>query len=107
MSYNKIMVDVFIFSIGIVLGCTISYVFTKSGINIISSLNDDNDMIGEEVEKVTKKVSNNDDYDASDTALDWDNYPYTNQYNDDMVNPSTEDGSQIIGYIDPDTDEKN
>jgi len=107
MSYNKIMVDVFIFSIGIVLGCTISYFFTKSGINIISSLNDDTDMIGTEIEKVTKKASNNDDYDASDTALDWDNYPYTNQYNDDAVNSPLDDGSQIIGYIDPETDEKN
>ena len=34
-----------------------------------------------------------------DTSMDWDNYPYTNEYND-------KDGT-IIGFIDPDNDDKN
>ena len=101
------MVDVFIFSIGIVLGCTISYLFTKSGINIASEhLNDEDSIVMNEVTKVSKKGDIEPDI---DTSLDWNAYPYTNHYNDDAVNSPNDniDASKIIGYIDPETDEKN
>ena len=101
------MVDVFIFSVGLVLGCTISYLFTKSGINIISEhLINEDEVIVKEVNKVSKK---GDIEPETDTSLDWDSYPYTNHYNDESVNTDDTliDASQIIGYIDPETDEKN
>lgn len=104
------MVDLIIFTVGIVLGCIISYVFTKSGITITSSVLNDN------IEVYTEddvKVSNNGDLDAdNDTSMNWDSYPFTNHYNDvdNNVNndASTSDSNvQIIGYIDPENDEPN
>ena len=98
------MVDLIIFSVGIVLGCVISYVFIKSGIKFNSdAINNTLDVHTE----TDKKVSNNGDLDAdNDTSMNWDSYPFTNHYND-VNSDISEDNVHIIGYIDPETDEKN
>lgn len=99
------MTEVLILSIGIILGCTISYAFIKVGIksnydafNYLHSIDPSDDGI----------PSGNDEYDpekdtsASEPQLDWDGYPYTEEYvSEDNSEP------QIIGYIDPDKDEPN
>ena len=98
------MTEVFIFSLGIIIGCSISYIFFKTGIK--SNLEAYDSFNISDVE-ASKNSSNSTDYDpetdmsVSDTSLDWNSYPYTNEYND------KDSQHQIIGYIDPDTDEKN
>ena len=98
------MTELFIFSLGLVIGCSLSYVFFKTGVksnletfNYFHSLESPED----------KKLLNSNEYDPEmDTRLneqnyDWNDYPYTNEYND-------QDGQrEIIGHIDPETDEKN
>tara|TARA_R100000773_G_C4217750_1_gene116242 strand:- start:1159 stop:1455 length:297 start_codon:yes stop_codon:yes gene_type:complete len=98
------MTEIFIFSLGISIGCSVSYIFFKIGIK--SNLDAYNHFaIHEPAED--KKASKNDDYDPqmdtdlNETSMDWDSYPYTNEYNDQ------DSEHQIIGYIDPDTDEPN
>ena len=98
------MVDLIIFSVGIVIGCIISFVFTRYGISIISPYNSNDTVYTAE----DNKVSNSTDYEPTDdTALDWSSYPFTNHYNDNDSNTTPTDGMEIIGYIDPENDEPN
>ncbi len=94
------MTDIFIFTLGIVLGCAISYVFFKTGIKS----NIEAFSLGAEViPKQPINVPENDEIQPeNDTSMDWDGYPYTNDYND-----AEADKPIILGKIDPDTDEKN
>ncbi len=98
------MTEVFIFSLGIIIGCSVSYIFFKTGIN--SNFEAMKFVIDQELQE-EEKPSNEGDYDpesdtsVTDNSLDWNSYPYTNEYNDQ------ESQHQIIGYIDPETDEKN
>ena len=98
------MTEVFIFSLGIIIGCSVSYIFFKTGIN--SNL-ETVKFLTESEPTEDKKSSLNDEYNpendtsVQDSSLDWDSYPYTNEYNDQ------ESQHQVIGYIDPETDEKN
>ena len=91
------MSELFIFSFGIILGCILSYVFFKSGIKSnmdAMKLTYDINTVAEPLEPEQDK-----NMPDMDTSMDWDNYPYTNEYNDK--------DSTIIGFIDPDTDDKN
>ncbi|QDP57980.1 MAG: hypothetical protein Tp1124DCM412261_21 [Prokaryotic dsDNA virus sp.] len=94
------MNEVFIFTIGITLGCVISYIFFKTGVNI------NMDAYNNFTYSTTTESDAVDDTDdinttVDDTALDWDNYPYTNEYND------ADNTSEIIGFIDTENDEPN
>ena len=91
------MAELYIFSIGIILGCTLSYVFFKSGIKS----NMDTVRLTYDINTVSEPLEPEEEKNMPDidTSMDWDNYPYTNEYND-------KDGV-IIGYIDPENEEKN
>mgnify|MGYP003661460125 CR=1 FL=1 len=92
------MVELFIFSIGIVLGCAISFLFYRSGHNSsIESFKVSGNVNPEQSIKDSKTDQNSPEL---DTSMDWDGYPYTNDYND-------AEQPIVIGQIDPDVDEKN
>ena len=101
------MTELFIFSIGIVLGCTLSYIFLKTGIK--SNYDAFNFMHGIDIPDGLK-VADNDEYEpekdttATEPQLDWDGYPYTEEY--EAVNKDDNQG-EIIGFIDPENDEPN
>lgn len=98
------MIDIFIFSIGIVLGCVISYLFFKTGVNTnieTYKFYNDTDTTKDNKQPETVEYDPETDTTIEDANLDWDSYPYTNEYND------KDSQHQIIGYIDPDTDEPN
>jgi hypothetical protein len=92
------MNEVFIFTIGITLGCVISYIFFKTGVNINMDAYNNFTYTTTTEPDIT---DDDDSIDTSDTSLDWDNYPYTNEYND------ADNSTEIIGFIDTDTDEPN
>ena len=96
------MNEIIIFSVGIVLGNVISYIFFKVGIKSnIDAIN----YLGNTSYSEPIIPSKSDDYKPdTDTSLDWDGYPYTNEYNDA---DNTASSLEVIGYIDPETDDKN